>query len=221
MGLLTPLVANAGAAAIDQRRHSQSNLREACRAIRCGLARVGWCESKNCGCGRCADGAGPAGEACVPGRAAGGTGLHHYAGRRSISTFAVVGVLWALFSPSCSDCGRSCRNSRRERRRRGGDRSCSSPFYRWAGRHGRRRLITGAIAMDRIRKSKCRLYGLSLALFDALFFPLLGLDFMVFWICWVISQQMTDFPRQAAARHRSSFHRYCPRRFAYWGIIFL
>ncbi len=52
--------------------------------------------------------------------------------------------------------------------------------------------VLGLLAIDRIRKSGGRLYGLSLAVFDAMFFPLLALDGMVFWGCWALNKRAGD-----------------------------
>ena len=52
--------------------------------------------------------------------------------------------------------------------------------------------VLGLLALDRIRKSNGRLYGLSLALFVALVFPLLALNALVFWLCWQLNQQLID-----------------------------
>ena len=42
--------------------------------------------------------------------------------------------------------------------------------------------VLGLLAIGRIQRSGGHLYGLSLALFDALLFPLLLLDILIFWI---------------------------------------
>ena len=43
--------------------------------------------------------------------------------------------------------------------------------------------VLGLLAIGRIQKSQGTLYGLSLALFDALLFPLLLLDVFMVWLC--------------------------------------
>jgi len=43
--------------------------------------------------------------------------------------------------------------------------------------------VLGLLAIGRIQKSNGTLYGLSLALFDAMLFPLLLLDFLILWLC--------------------------------------
>jgi hypothetical protein len=43
--------------------------------------------------------------------------------------------------------------------------------------------VLGLLAIGQIQKSNGARYGLSLALFDALLFPLLLLDFGVLWLC--------------------------------------
>ena len=50
--------------------------------------------------------------------------------------------------------------------------------------------VLGLMAIDRIRKSNGRQYGMSLAMFDAALFPLLVLDFAIFWICWQIADSL-------------------------------
>ena len=48
--------------------------------------------------------------------------------------------------------------------------------------------VLGSLALDQIRTSKGRLYGLSLALFDVVLFPLLTLDGIVYWACLAINR---------------------------------
>jgi hypothetical protein len=43
--------------------------------------------------------------------------------------------------------------------------------------------VLGLLGIARIQKSGGTLYGLSLALFDAMFFPLLLVDFLILWLC--------------------------------------
>ena len=50
--------------------------------------------------------------------------------------------------------------------------------------------VLGLLAIGQIQRSQGRRYGLSLALFDALLFPLLLLDGVVFWFCWRIASQL-------------------------------
>jgi hypothetical protein len=50
----------------------------------------------------------------------------------------------------------------------------------------------GVVAIGRIQRSRGALYGLSLAVFDALLFPLLLLDAVVFWMCWEVARQFQD-----------------------------
>ncbi len=45
--------------------------------------------------------------------------------------------------------------------------------------------ILGGIALSQIRRSAGRLYGLGLALFDTLCFPLLALDALIIWLCFL------------------------------------
>jgi len=50
--------------------------------------------------------------------------------------------------------------------------------------------VLGLLALSQIQKSQGRLKGLSLALFDAMLYPLLMLDALVFWLCWQITAQL-------------------------------
>ena len=57
--------------------------------------------------------------------------------------------------------------------------------------------MLGLLAIGRIQRSGGRTYGLSLALFDSLLFPLLVADFIVLWLCRqgaaaVIQQDVTS-----------------------------
>jgi hypothetical protein len=50
--------------------------------------------------------------------------------------------------------------------------------------------VLGLLAIGQIQRSQGRLYGLSLALFDAVIFPLLALDAVIFWICFQIADTL-------------------------------
>ena len=50
--------------------------------------------------------------------------------------------------------------------------------------------VLGLFAIDRIRHSKGRIYGLSLATFDVAFFLLLTLDSIIFGICLALNRQI-------------------------------
>jgi hypothetical protein len=52
--------------------------------------------------------------------------------------------------------------------------------------------VLGLLAIGQIQKSRGRVYGLSLALFASLLYPLLLLDYIAFWLCWQVNQQMMD-----------------------------
>ena len=52
--------------------------------------------------------------------------------------------------------------------------------------------VLGWLALDQIRKSKRRLYGKSLAMFDMLVFPLLLLDYGIFWASWQIAGTLVE-----------------------------
>jgi len=53
--------------------------------------------------------------------------------------------------------------------------------------------ILGWIAVAQIRRSEGRLYGLGLALFDGLLFPLLALDWLLAWVCLTAARSFVDF----------------------------
>ncbi|MEO6435162.1 MAG: hypothetical protein ABIP55_05315 [Tepidisphaeraceae bacterium] len=52
--------------------------------------------------------------------------------------------------------------------------------------------VLGLLALGRIQRSGGHLYGLSLALFDALIFPLLLMDMLVFWFFWSMDQMVVN-----------------------------
>lgn len=54
--------------------------------------------------------------------------------------------------------------------------------------------ILGYVGLNRIRHSRGRLYGLGMALFDLLFFPLLALDALIGW-CWYAALTGRLYPK--------------------------
>jgi hypothetical protein len=52
--------------------------------------------------------------------------------------------------------------------------------------------VLGLLAIGRIQRSGGHLYGLSLALFDALLYPLLLLDILIFWIGFQIDHLLVS-----------------------------
>ena len=52
--------------------------------------------------------------------------------------------------------------------------------------------VLGLLALGQIQRSNGATYGLSLALFDSLLFPLLLIDALVFWFCWQVHAAVAD-----------------------------
>jgi hypothetical protein len=50
----------------------------------------------------------------------------------------------------------------------------------------------GLMAIDQIRKSNGRLGGMSVALAAAAIYPLLAIDWAVFWVCWKVASSLID-----------------------------
>ena len=113
---------------------------------------------------------------------------HRYVGQRSICRLAVLGLAWAILLPVMLGLSSVLPEI---------PRNMSIPWWRsllqgtllplgwdaWAATP-----VLGLLALDQIRTSKGRLYGLSLALFDVVLFPLLTLDGIVYWACLALNR---------------------------------
>jgi hypothetical protein len=107
-----------------------------------------------------------------------------YAGPTRLSLTAVVGGIWSLLFPVMiivmmlldTSSGRAAQMLKITQLL-----GWSAPFAT---------TVLGLLAIGRIQRSGGRLYGLSLALFDALLFPLLLLDLIIVWICWRINDTL-------------------------------
>jgi hypothetical protein len=60
--------------------------------------------------------------------------------------------------------------------------------------------VLGLLALGQIQRSNGASYGLSLALFDSLLFPMLLIDALVFWFCWQIHAAVADSVPQVVFR---------------------
>ena len=115
---------------------------------------------------------------------------HRHVSQRSLCWLAVLGLLWAILLPVMLGLFSVLPEI---------PRNMSIPWWRsvlqgtilplgwdaWAATP-----VLGLLALDRIRTSKGRLYGLSLALFDVVLFPLLTLDGIVYWACLALNRRL-------------------------------
>jgi len=62
--------------------------------------------------------------------------------------------------------------------------------------------ILGGISISQIRRSAGRRYGMGLAVFDGLLFPLLVLDGLILWLCVAVSRWCADFYANPAMQNR-------------------
>jgi hypothetical protein len=70
--------------------------------------------------------------------------------------------------------------------------------------------VLGLLALGNIQRSNGSQYGLSLALFDALLFPLLLLDFIVFWLSWQIGNALVSGEVMSVGLSNLIFHQAIP-----------
>lgn len=66
--------------------------------------------------------------------------------------------------------------------------------------------ILGWIAVSQIRHSAGKLYGLGLAVFDGLFFPLLAFDGTIMWLLKTLSHLITDFYTNLSNQNNPQVH---------------
>jgi hypothetical protein len=81
--------------------------------------------------------------------------------------------------------------------------------------------VLGLLALGRIQRSAGRHYGLSLALFDALLFPLLLLDLLIFWAFWQIDYALVADRTMAPAASALIFRQALPTIVCVLGDYFL
>ena len=119
-------------------------------------------------------------------------GAARYTGPQKLSKLTVVGLIWALFFPMMVALSKVPINVAEDQ---------APPQWLtiaqiiliplgWSAVIAP--TVLGMLAIDQIRKSNGRLYGLSLALFIAALYPLLALDWAVFWVCGQIAQSLLD-----------------------------
>jgi len=66
--------------------------------------------------------------------------------------------------------------------------------------------ILGFVALSQIRRSAGKLYGLGLALFDALLFPLLALDGLIGWMWITLARLLIDFYANPSIQNSPQVH---------------
>ena len=81
--------------------------------------------------------------------------------------------------------------------------------------------VLGLLALGNIQRSHGGQYGLSLALFDALLFPLGLIDFLVFWLCWTLASSMGTADMMGTATSNLIFHQAIPTVLCVLGDYYL
>jgi len=81
--------------------------------------------------------------------------------------------------------------------------------------------VLGLLALGNIQRANGAQYGLSLALFDALLFPLGLIDFIVFWLCWQMATLINAPEMMGLATSNLIFHQAIPTIVCVLGDYFL
>jgi hypothetical protein len=81
--------------------------------------------------------------------------------------------------------------------------------------------VLGLLALGNIQRSNGAQYGLSLALFDALLFPLGLIDFIVFWLCWQLATTINAPDMMGTGTSNLIFHQAIPTVVCVLGDYFL
>ena len=81
--------------------------------------------------------------------------------------------------------------------------------------------VLGLLALGNIQRSHGAQYGLSVALFDAMFFPLLLVDFLVFWLSWQIANAIGAPDMMGQAATNLIFHQAIPTVLCVLGDYYL
>jgi hypothetical protein len=81
--------------------------------------------------------------------------------------------------------------------------------------------VLGLLALGNIQRSNGAQYGLSLALFDSLLFPLGLIDFILFWLCWQLANTIGAPDMMGTATSNLIFHQAMPTVLCVLGDYFL
>jgi hypothetical protein len=81
--------------------------------------------------------------------------------------------------------------------------------------------VLGLLALGNIQRSRGAQYGLSLALFDSLLFPLGLVDFIIFWLCWQFANLINAPDLVGLATSNLIFHQAMPTILCVLGDYYL